>query len=158
MGVFFMAKVVVVGSKLKPITLENHMGNEISLPCCHGKKILLSFHPLAWTGICTKQMELLDSLYDNFEASGIVSFGISVDAAPSKKAWADSMGLKKLQLLCDFWPHGALADSLDLFDSTAGISARANVIIDESGGVAFLKEYPIAELPDFNELFSFLKK
>lgn len=153
-----MAKIVVVGKELKPITLDNHMGNEISIPCCCGKKLLLSFHPLAWTGVCTKQMELLDSLYDDFEALGVVPFGVSMDASPSKKAWADSMGLKKLQLLSDFWPHGALAESLDIFNSEGGFSARANVIVGEEGVVTFLKEYPMAEVPDFNELLDLLKK
>lgn len=153
-----MAKVVVIGKELKPYTLDNHMGNEITVPCCKGKKTLLSFHPLAWTGVCTKQMELLDSLYDDFESLNVVSFGVSVDAAPAKKAWAESMGLKKLQLLSDFWPHGALAEDLDIFDSAGGFSKRANVIVDENGVVTFLKVYPMAELPDFNELIDFLKK
>lgn len=153
-----MSKVVVVGTKLRPFTLENHLGNEITIPCCSGKKTLLSFHPLAWTGICTKQMELLDSLYDEFEALNVVSFGLSVDAAPAKKAWAESMGLKKLQLLSDFWPHGGLAEALDIFDTTNGISLRVNVLIDENGVVSFLKVYPMSEVPDFNELLDLLKK
>lgn len=153
-----MANVIVVGKELKPYTLGNHMGNEITVPCCSGKKTLLSFHPLAWTSVCTKQMELLDSLYDEFETLGVVSFGVSVDASPAKKAWAKSMGLKKLQLLSDFWPHGGLAERLDIFDSAGGYSSRANVLIGENGIATFLKAYPIAELPDFSELFAFLKK
>lgn len=153
-----MTKIVIVGKKLEPCTLDNHMGNEIAIPCCEGKHTLLSFHPLAWTGICTKQMELLDSLYDEMEALNVVSFGVSVDAAPSKKAWAESMGLKKLQLLSDFWPHGGLAEHLDIFDTKHGFSKRANVLIDEKGVVSCLNVYPIAELPDFSDIFAFLKK
>lgn len=153
-----MAKVVVVGKELKPHTLDNHMGNEITVPRCSGKKTLLSFHPLSWTGVCTKQMELLDSLYDEFEALGVISFGVSVDPAPAKRAWADSMGLRKLQLLSDFWPHGGLAEYLDIFDSISGCSLRSNVLVDEHGIVTFLKSYPLSELPDFNELLDFLKK
>lgn len=153
-----MAKVVVVGKKLESYTLDNHMGNEITLPCCEGKLTLLSFHPLAWTGICTKQMELLDSLYNEFEALNVISFGLSVDPSPAKKAWAESMGLKKLQLLSDFWPHGGLAEKLDIFDTKNGFSKRANVLIDEKGVVSYLKVYPIAELPDFSDIFAFLKK
>lgn len=153
-----MSKVVVVGKELKAYTLENHLGNEITIPACGGRKTLLSFHPLAWTGVCTKQMELLDSLYNEFEALNVTSFGVSVDASPAKKAWAESMGLKKLQLLSDFWPHGRLAEALDIFDQTNGFSLRANVLTDENGVVTFLKVYPIAEVPDFNELLDFLKK
>lgn len=153
-----MAKVIVVGKEMKPYTLDNQNGKEITVPCCPGKKTLLSFHPLAWTGVCTKHMELLDSLYDEFEALKTVSLGVSVDASPSKKAWADSMGIKKLQLLSDFWPHGGLAQYLDIFDSTGGYSLRANVLTDENGVITFLKVYPMSELPDFNEVLDFLKK
>lgn len=153
-----MAKIIMTGKELTTHTLDNHLGNAIAVPLCSGKGTLLSFHPLAWTGLCTKQMELLDSLYDEFEALGIVSFGVSVDASPAKKAWADSMGLKKLQLLSDFWPHGALAEALDIFDSGDGVSLRANALTDEKGIITFLKVYPIAELPDFNELLDFLRK
>lgn len=153
-----MAKVVVIGKELKPYTLDNQMGNEITIPCLEGRTTLLSFHPLSWTGVCTKQMELLDSLYNELEALKVVSFGVSVDPSPAKKAWAESMGLKKLQLLSDFWPHGGLAESLDIFDSKEGISKRANVLIDEKGVVTFLKVYPMSELPDFNDVFDFLRK
>lgn len=153
-----MAKIIVIGKELKPYTLANHHGKEITLPHRKGKKTLLSFHPLAWTGLCAKQMELLDSLYNEFEALNVISFGVSVDAYPSKKAWADSMGIRKLQLLSDFWPHGGLAQCLDIFDSAEGISLRASVIADENGVVTFLKVCPISELPDFNEIFDFLKK
>ncbi|MDL2297517.1 redoxin domain-containing protein [Synergistaceae bacterium OttesenSCG-928-D05] len=148
---------IAIGKEVKHFTLDNQNGQEIKVPCCEGKKILLSFHPLAATGICTKQMQLLDSLHDEFQALGVIPFGVSVDASPAKKMWAESMGLKKLQLLCDFWPHGALADSLGIFDDQEGISLRANILIGEEGKVLWTKVYPMAVVPDFSEIIDFLK-
>lgn len=153
-----MAQTIAIGTKMKPFTLDNQNGQEIKVPCCEGKKTLLSFHPLAATGICTKQMQLLDSLYDEFQALGVVSFGMSVDASPAKKMWAESMGLKKLQLLADFWPHGGVAQSLGIFDDQEGISARANILLDEEGKVIWVKVYPMSVVPDFSEIIEFLKK
>ena len=39
-----------------------------------------------------------------------------------------------------------------------GISERANVIIDEEGIVRWMKIYPIAQLPDIEEVFKKLEE
>lgn len=67
------------------------------------------------------------------------------------------MGLKKLRILADFWPHGEVARKYGLFREKDGISERANVIIDENGRIAFVKVYPLGELPDLNEVLAVLK-
>jgi peroxiredoxin len=77
---------------------------------------------------------------------------------PSKKAWAESLGIKNTRLLSDFWPHGKVARAYGLFRKDDGISERANVIIDEKGTVAFIKVYPIGKLPDIEEILDVLKK
>jgi alkyl hydroperoxide reductase subunit AhpC len=59
--------------------------------------------------------------------------------------------------LAEFWPHGGVAKSLGLFREKDGISQWANVILDEKDRVCFVKVYPIAELPDINEIIRFLK-
>lgn len=78
-----------------------------------GKKVLLSFHPLAWTSVCEKQMKALDERYDELEDLNVVPVGISVDSVPSKLAWSDHMGLRKLRILSDFWPHGEVAKTTE---------------------------------------------
>jgi len=82
--------------------------------------------------------------------------GLSVDPIPSKKAWADSMGIRSLKLLSDFWPHGAVADSLGLFIEKHGFSGRANVLVDEEGRVQWVKVYELKTLPDFEEVLNLL--
>lgn len=130
--------------------LRDQDDHEVKFSDFKGQKILLSFHPLAWTSICARQMQDLDALYDQFTAKGIMPFGVSIDHLYSKKAWADSLGLNKLKLLADFWPHGALAEALGCFIAKAGMSGRQNYLIGPDGEVLWTKRHEIKEQPDFN--------
>ena len=67
-----------------------------------GKRVLLSFHPLAWTSVCAEQMKSLEQNKHSFDSLNTVAVGISVDSVPSKKAWADSLEIKNTRLLADF--------------------------------------------------------
>lgn len=129
----------------------------MDLASLRGTKLLLSFHPLAWTGTCQRQMEALEWNVNTFADLGAKAIGISVDPVPSKKAWADSMNVTKTRLLSDFWPHGAVAQLLGLFREGDGISERASVLVDGEGIVRFVKVYPIGEQPDLEELLEQLK-
>lgn len=148
---------IKVGNNAIDFTLKDQNGDEISLSQFAGKRILLSFHPLAWTGVCTKQMRSLETSNDKFESLNTVALGLSVDSVPCKKAWAEDMGVEKTHLLSDFWLHGDVAQSYGLFLNEKGISNRANVIIDEEGKVVFVKVYDIPQLPDINEIIDFIK-
>ena len=147
-----------VGKKALDFVLKDQDGKEFRLFDFRGKKILLSFHPLAWTSVCEKQMRALEENYEKFESLNVVPVGISVDPIPSKKAWAEHMGLKKLRILSDFWPHGEVAKLYGIFRERDGISERANVLVDEDGKIIFFKVYPIRELPDLDEISEFLQR
>ncbi|NJE85917.1 peroxiredoxin [Thermococcus sp. CX2] len=148
---------VKVGDVAPDFVLKDQNGEEFRLSDFRGRRVLLSFHPLAWTNICERQMKALEEHYDELEELNVVPVGISVDSVPTKKAWAEHMSLKKLRILADFWPHGEVARKYGLFREKDGISERANVIIDENGRVAFVKVYPLGELPDLNEILAVLK-
>jgi peroxiredoxin len=150
-------KTLSVGTKVKDFTLKDQNGQDFKLSAFKGKKVLLSFHPLAWTSICAKQMQALENNLKVFEKAGTVAVGLSVDSVPCKAAWAKSLKIKKTQLLADFWPHGKVAASLGLFRKE-GFSERANILIDEKGKVAWIKVYPIRELPDIREVQAAVKK
>ena len=68
--------------------LRDQSGKEFKLSDLKGKKVLLSFHPLAWTRVCSQQMQSLEENKNVFESLNTVAVGLSVDTAPSKKAWA----------------------------------------------------------------------
>lgn len=119
--------------------------------------MLLSFHPLAWTPVCADQMKSLEKNRGRFEKLNTIALGISVDTVPSKKAWAKELSIRNIRLLSDFWPHGRVASLYGIFREKDGFSERANIIIDENGQVVFVKVYPIAELPDIEEIIKVLE-
>ncbi|MFW6389791.1 MAG: redoxin domain-containing protein [Halanaerobiales bacterium] len=146
------------GEKLNNFVLQDQDENEVSLDDFKGKKVLLSFHPLAWTGVCTKQMKALDDNYDKFNENNTEPLGINVEPTPSKKAWAEDMELENLRILSDFWPHGELAKELGVFLEENGFSGRVNILLDEDHKVVWVKEYDIPELPDIDEVLEKAEK
>lgn len=146
-----------VGDLAKDFTLKDQNEKEFKLSNHKGKKVLLSFHPLAWTDVCARQMKSLEDNKSAFDSLNTIAVGLSVDSIPSKKAWAESLGIKNTSLLADFWPHGDVAKLFGIFREKNGISERANIVVDEGGKIIFLKVYPIVQLPDINEVINFLK-
>lgn len=144
---------IQVGAKAPDFKLEDQSGNEVSLNDFEGKKVLLSWHPLAFTSICTNQMTDLDDNAQRFKDANTVVLGMSVDAQPSKEAWAQAMGLKEIQILADFHPHAEVTKAYGVYNDEMGASGRANVLVDENGMVAWVKEYPIKEQPDVEEVY-----
>ena len=61
-------------------------------------------------------MKDLEAHRQDYEERGAVALGMSVDTAPSKKAWAEDMGIENTLLLADFWPHGEVAKKYGVFD------------------------------------------
>ncbi|VVB55714.1 Peroxiredoxin [uncultured archaeon] len=149
--------IVKIGDKAKDFSLSDQDDNEISLSSFKGKRILLSFHPLAWTKVCAEQMKSLEKNRERFEKLNTVALGISVDTVPSKKAWAKELEIKNTRLLSDFWPHGKVAGLYGIFREKEGFSERANIIIDENGRVVFVKVYPVSQLPDIEEIIKVLE-
>ena len=148
---------VKVGDKAPDLALKDQAGNVIKLNDLKGKKVLLSFHPLAWTRVCAEQMKSLEANHLSFADLNTVALGLSVDSAPCKKAWARELGITQTSLLADFWPHGQVAKSLGIFRENDGFSERANILLNENQEVLWIKVYPIPQLPDINEIIQVLK-
>ncbi|MBN2017812.1 MAG: redoxin domain-containing protein [Candidatus Cloacimonetes bacterium] len=146
-----------IGDMAPDFTLKDHHNKDFKLSEQHGKKVLLSFHPLAWTKVCAQQMKSLEEHKDTFEELNTVAVGFSVDTVPCKHAWAKELKVWNTPLLSDFWPHGKVTEKFGLFLAEKGFSQRANIVIDEQGKIVFLKIYDIPELPDIQEIIDFLK-
>lgn len=153
-----LEKRVKVGDAFRDFSLEDQNEEMFTLSKLKGKRVLLSFHPLAWTSVCSEQMKSLEKNKEALDSLNTVAVGVSVDTVPSKKAWAKSLDIKSTRLLSDFWPHGKVAETYGIFRSKYGTSERANIIIDEDQKVAFFKVYPIGQLPDMKEIIDALKK
>ena len=152
------AVIVQAGEPARNFSLKDQEDKTFDLYEQAGKRVLLSFHPLAWTEFCAAQMKSLEEKREVLAAHNCIPVGISVDSIPCKKAWAKSLGITQTPLLCDFWPHGAVAERYGLFRDANGFSERANVIIDEKQRVVFVKVYPVHSVPDIGEIIAFLGK
>ena len=146
-----------IGKQANDFMLKDQNGKEFKLSSLKGKKVLLSFHPLAWTEVCAKQMKSLEDNKATLDSLNTVAFGMSVDTVPSKKAWAESLGIKNTPLLSDFWPHGYVTKAYGIFREKNGFSERANIILDEDQKIIFFKVYEIGKLPDINEIINFIQ-
>ena len=146
------------GEKAPDFSLFDQNEKEFKLSDFKGKRILLSFHPLAWTGICSKQMKSLEEHWEDFEELNTIAVGINVDSVPSKKAWAENLGISHTRLLSDFWPHGKVAKLYKIFREEGGFSERANIIVNEDQEIEFIRIYEIGQLPDINEILTFLRE
>jgi len=82
--------------------------------------------------------------------------GISVDSVPSKTAWAESMGLKSVLLLSDFWPHGEVAQRYGMLREE-GFAERAVFLVDKEGAIRYVRVYALDEVPDLMEVFEVLE-
>lgn len=154
-GGIFM-ELIKVGDTAPNFTVQDNHEQDISLSSFKGKKVLLSWHPLAWTPVCTDQMRALENNWGTFQKLNTIPLGFSVDAPPCKKIWASALVIEKVSLPCDFWPHGKVAQDYGIFDEKEGTSKRANIIIGEDGKVSWVKVYPYEQLPDINEVLNFL--
>jgi peroxiredoxin len=138
--------------------LEDQNGRRFKLSDFKGKKVLLSFHPLAWTPVCSRQVKSLENNKERFDAVQAVAVGISVDSVPCKNAWAKDLAIEHTRLLSDFWPHGQVSQLYGLFYDKDGFSMRANVIVDENQKVFWVKIYPTSQVPDINEVLKVLEE
>ncbi len=144
---------IEVGAVAPSFLLKNQRGEDVTLEEFRGHKVLLSWHPLAWTSVCTDQMRALEVNHARFEKLDTIPLGLSVDAVPCKTAWAAVLSIRNLSMPSDFWPHGQVASDYGIFDPEFGTSERANILIDEEGKVAWVKVYPRRQLPDIEEVF-----
>jgi peroxiredoxin len=145
------------GETAPDFALKDQNREEVKLSDLRGKRVLLSFHPLAWTAVCAQQMQALEANRGTFESLNTVALGISVDTSPSKKAWAESLGITGTRLLSDFWPHGSVAGLYGIFRESGGTSERAKIVLDEQGKVVFSRVYEIGQLPDIEEVIGVLR-
>ena len=103
-------------------------------------------------------MKSLENKFEEFKELNTVAVGINIDSIPSKKAWAESLGIKNTRLLSDFWPHGKIAKLYGIFREEGGFSERANIIVNEKQEIEFVRIYEIGELPDIEEILTFLRE
>ncbi len=144
--------IIEKGQKAPSFDLTNQRGEHVKLEDFKGKNLLLSWHPLAFTPVCTDQMRDLEANYEYFQDHDTDVVGISVDPQPTKKAWAVSLCLGNLDILSDFKPLGEVSKAYGIWKDHSGASGRAVVLIGPDGTVLWSHEYEDSIKPDIEKI------
>jgi len=154
---------IAIGSKAPDFTLKSKTpaDADVKLSNNFGKKnTVLFFFPLAFTGVCTREMCDVTaglSQYSNLNAEVIA---ISVDSPFAQQAWAKQEKIS-ITLASDLNKETAKAYGV-LLPDLAGLgsaAARAAFVIDKTGVVRYAEQTPTPkELPNFNAVRDALAK
>ena len=123
---------IEIGAKAPDFALRDQHNVVVDLAEQRPKAVLLVFFPLAFTGVCAGELNLIQGDLDLLQNDRVQVLGISVDSPYAQRVFADRDGLK-FPLLSDFWPHGAAAQAYGIFDDKAGVATRASFLIDGEG-------------------------
>jgi peroxiredoxin len=153
---------ISVGTKAPDFTLKTKRGEDlkdIKLSDNFGKKkTVLLFFPLAFTGVCTKEMCDVSAGLSGYEKLDAVVYGISVDSPFAQEAWAEKEKIS-IPLLSDLNKEVSKAYGILLPDliGLGSVSARAAFVIDKNGVIKYSEQTPTPlELPDFKKIQSAL--
>ncbi|MGH4011956.1 MAG: peroxiredoxin [Pseudonocardiaceae bacterium] len=124
-----------VGDRAPDFTLEDQNNQEWTLSELHGdRNVLIVFYPLAFSGICTSELDQLRADLASFDDVQVL--GVSVDSVFTLKAWSDQQGYN-FPLLSDFWPHGKVAQDYGVFDDESGHANRGTFLVGIDGVIRF---------------------
>ncbi|HEU0088723.1 MAG TPA: peroxiredoxin [Pseudonocardiaceae bacterium] len=126
-----------VGNQAPDFTLKDQ-NNELHTLSEHrgARSVLLVFYPLAFSGICTGELDQLRDDLDAFQNAGVQVLAVSVDSVYALKAWSQQQGYD-FPLLADFWPHGKVAQDYGVFNDKAGYANRGTFLVDTDGVIRF---------------------
>lgn len=143
---------IEIGQPAPDFTLTGTEKNKITLSEQKGKTVLLLFFPLAFTGVCTKELCAIRDDIARYNNSNAVVFGISVDAYATLKKFKEDQAYN-FELLSDFnkevsTAYGCIYDNF--IGWMKGVSKRSAFIIDKRGIIQYAEVLESAgELPNF---------
>ena len=146
---------VAIGQKAPNFTLFSSDLKEVSLSDYAGKKVVIHFFPMAFTGVCTTQLCTMRDSFGYYEGLGAEVLGISVDS-PFTLAKFKEDNTYQFPLLSDFnkevsQAYGAYYD--EFVFNLKGVSKRAAFVVNENQEIIYAEVLESAgDLPDFNAI------
>lgn len=128
---------------------------EVSLSDFAGKKVVIHFFPMAFTGVCTTQLCTMRDTFGYYDELGAEIIAISVDS-PFTLAKFKEDNNYQFTLLSDFnkevsKAYGAFYD--EFVFNLLGVSKRAAFVLDENHKIVYAEVLESAgDLPDFNAI------
>lgn len=149
---------IPTGTKAPEFTLKTKTADglhDIKLSDNFGRKnTVLLFVPLAFTGVCTKELCDVSAGLSAYESLNAQVIGISVDSPFAQEAWAQKESIT-IPLASDLNKEVAKAYDVLLADlvGIGSASARAAFVIDKEGVVRYSEQTPTPlELPTFEAI------
>lgn len=140
-----------LGGPAPDFTLRDQFGQDVSLSSYRGTKaVAIFFYPAAFSGVCTGEMAGIRDRLAEFLTFDTEVLAISCDPMFSLRAFSDQDGLN-FPLLSDFWPHGEVCRSYDVFDERKGSPRRSSYVIDKDGLVRWAVHNASPEGRDLDE-------
>ncbi|MCQ6960892.1 redoxin domain-containing protein [Mucilaginibacter aquariorum] len=143
---------IAIGQAAPQFTLTSSELKEVSLSDFKGKKVVLHFFPLAFTGVCTTQLCTMRDSFGYYDGLNAQILGISVDS-PFTLAKFKEENSYQFPLLSDFnkeisAAYGALYEEFAF--GMKGVSKRAAFVIDEDQNIVYAEVLENAgDLPNF---------
>ncbi len=125
-----------IGENAPDFTLQDGDGKEWKLSEQRGEIVVLLFYPADNSPVCTKQLCSVRDHWSEYQQTGATVVGISTDTSASHKGFAEKNSLP-LTLLAD--DKGEVTDKYDVKSWLPNRSARAVVVIDKTGKIAYYK-------------------
>jgi len=146
---------IEIGQPAPDFILHDSDRNKVTLSEQKGKTVLLLFFPLAFTGVCTKELCAIRDDIARYNNATATVFGISVDSYATLKKFKEEQGYN-FALLSDFNKEVS-AQYGCLYDTFAGwmkgVSKRAAFIIDKDGIIQYAEVLESAgEMPNFEAI------
>jgi peroxiredoxin len=124
-----------IGDQAPDFALKDQNNQKWTLSGFRGdRNVLVVFYPLAFSGICTRELGRLRE--DMADFADVQVLAVSVDSVFTLKAWSEQQGYD-FPLLADFWPHGKVAQDYGVFNDAAGIANRGTFLVDTDGVIRF---------------------
>lgn len=144
-----------VGDQAPDFKLFSSDLKEVALSDYKGRKLVIHFFPLAFTGVCTAQLCTMRDSFGYYEGMNADVVGISVDSPFTLAKFKQDQSYQ-FPLLSDFnkevsQAYGAFYE--DFAFNMKGISKRAAFVINEEGKVIHAEVLEDAgNMPDFDAI------
>ena len=141
---------ILISSELKSVSLADFKG----------RKVVIHFFPLAFTGVCTTQLCTMRDSFGYYEGQNAVILGISVDS-PFTLAKFKAENNYQFDLLSDFnkevsTAYGAIYEQFVM--GLKGVAKRAAFVIDEEQQIIYAEVLEDAgQLPNFEAIAEIVK-
>lgn len=131
-----LIEIIEVGSDVPEFTLQGYEG-PITRDDMQGDTTILVFHPYAFSGVGTDQLQIYDRAWDRFQAAGATKiYGASTDPTYSQHAFKEQLGVG-IEQLSDFESKGEVARAFGAYFEPGGMTNRAIVIVNPDLTVKF---------------------